>query len=92
MSNSEIPKDGHNPYAHHPGFESGGCPIRYTVTQRSPYGAMTGGGFGCEITGGLCLPGEHCEARRTEAARQDAFRAIVDKIRDQPKVVVFHYD
>lgn len=75
-----IPKDGVNPYADHPGYEQGACPLRYTVTHRGAYGAIGYAGFGCEMTGGHCLPGEHCEGRRKEADRQDEFRAMLSPV------------
>ena len=59
-----LPKDGVNPYENHPGFEASGYHLRYTVTQRSPWGGITSGGFGCEANGGHCLPGEQCDKRR----------------------------
>ncbi len=74
MSERLIPADGVNPYASHPGFDAPSCPLRYTVTQRGPFGGVKGG-FGCEMTGGHCLPGEHCDARRSRAEVQDAFKA-----------------
>jgi hypothetical protein len=82
-----IPKDGGNPYANHPGFEQNECPIRYTVTPRSAYGVQTGGGFGCEVTGGHCLPGEHCGKRRADAKAQDELKAMLDEVRHLPKVI-----
>ena len=79
MSCSErlIPADGHNPYAEHPGFDAQGCGLQYTVTHRGALGGMKGG-FGCEMTGGHCLPSEHCAKRREDAARQDTFVAMLN--------------
>jgi hypothetical protein len=76
MNERLIPEGGKNPYADHPGFTADGCPLRYTVTQRGAYGGVRGG-FGCEMTGGHCLPGEHCAKRREDAARQEAFAQSV---------------
>lgn len=77
MSRRLIPEGGDNPYADHPGFVADACPIRYTVTPRNAWGVQMGGGFGCEITGGHCLPGEHCEARRARAKQQDELAAAI---------------
>lgn len=71
-----IPKGGHNPYAEHPGFDAQTCGLQYTVTHRGALGGMKGG-FGCEMTGGHCLPDEHCAKRRADAAKQDAFRSMI---------------
>jgi hypothetical protein len=75
MNRLLIPADGHNPYADHPGFEAGECPLRYTVTHRGPYG-KSGGAFGCEMTGGHCVPGDQCAQRRKDAAAQDARQVL----------------
>jgi hypothetical protein len=80
MNERLIPVDGVNPYADHPGFTESACPIRYTVTQRGAYGGVKGG-FGCEITGGHCLPGEHCERRRADAAEHDRIAALLKEAR-----------
>ena len=76
MNELLIPEGGTNPYAEHPGFVANDCPIRYTVTQRGPYGGVKGG-FGCEMTGGHCLPGEHCAKLRADACRQCELAALV---------------
>ena len=77
-----IPKDGKNPYADHPGFDARECPIRYTVTQTGAYGGIRGG-FGCEITGGHCLPGEHCSKRQADAKEQDELKVMFQTARDK---------
>jgi hypothetical protein len=77
MDQNTIPKDGVNPYASHPGFDATECPLRYTVSHRSPYGALGYCGFGCEMTGGHCLPGDDCEDKRARAAQQDEIRKLV---------------
>lgn len=64
-SELQIPKGGVNPYADHPGFDAQGCHLQYTVTRRGVWGGVMGG-FGCEVTGGHCLPGEHCANRREQ--------------------------
>lgn len=74
MDERLIPKGGANPYADHPGFDAQACPLQYTVTQRGAYGGVRGG-FGCEMTGGHCLPGGHCEARRQKAREMDEIKA-----------------
>lgn len=76
MDPLKIPKDGKNPYTDHPGFASQACTLQYTVTRTGSYGGVAGG-FGCEMTGGHCLPGEHCAKRREDAARQNAFAQLV---------------
>jgi hypothetical protein len=90
MDERLIPKDGVNPYADHPGFTATGCPIRYTVTQRGAYGGVRGG-FGCEITGSHCLPGEHCAKRREDAAQQDALSKLLDGARLAHPDKIFPY-
>lgn len=82
MSDMTIPKDGVNPYADHPGFTASGCPLRYTVTQRGPWGHIGSCGFGCEMTGGHCLPGEQCEGFRAKAAEHDRMKAIFQLARE----------
>lgn len=42
----------------HPGFDAPTCPLRYTVVAH-PYGTSRDG-YGCEWTGGHCLPGPGC--------------------------------
>lgn len=69
-----VPRDGENPYASHPGFDAGDCELRYTVTKKDAWGGFAGGGFGCEYSGGHCLPGEGCAQRRHEAREQDERR------------------
>jgi hypothetical protein len=66
-----IPKDGVNPYADHPGFAAAECPLRCTVTGRAALGGVTRCGFGCEMTGGHCVPGAQCDGYRAQAAEQD---------------------
>ena len=61
---NQVPEDGFNPYANHPGFDAVGCYLQYTVTQRGPWGNISSAGFGCEATGGHCLPGSQCEKRK----------------------------
>ncbi len=70
----------------HPGHDAAGCPIRASVTQRSPYGVPVGGGYRCEMTGGHCLPGEHCDKRRADAAEQDEREAMFEAARGRPMV------
>lgn len=57
-----IPIDGENPYANHPGLDAQGCHLQYTVTPA--YYSSSMHGFGCEVTGGHCLPCEQCQLRR----------------------------
>lgn len=78
MSECTIPADGINPYAEHPGFKASSCPLRYTVTQRSAYGAVSTCGFGCEMTGGHCVPSTYCDKRRADAEQQDRMRALFE--------------
>lgn len=59
-----VPEDGVNPYADHPGFSATTCPDRITITQRGPYGSISGCGFACSRTGGHCLP-ESCQVWQT---------------------------
>ena len=73
-----IPEGGINPYADHPGFTTD-CRLRITVTQRSAYGGFHRGGFACEITGGHCVPSEHCEKRRADADAQDNLRKLCEE-------------
>ena len=79
MNADLIPVGGENPYADHPGFAAASCSLRYTVTQRGAYGQMTGCGFGCEMTGGHCVPGEHCDSRRSKAAADDNLKALIER-------------
>lgn len=67
-----IPIDGKNPYADHPGFEAGGCELRYTVT---PSTSVSSYGFGCEATGGHCVPGAYCQSRRDVTFVEQQIRA-----------------
>jgi hypothetical protein len=84
MSADQIPAGGTNPYANHPGFVASSCPLRYTVTQRSAYGVPTNCGFGCEMTGGHCTPGEHCADRLKHAAQQDEISRMFKATRGNP--------
>lgn len=59
-----IPIDGVNPYSNHPGFDEKNCHLQYTVTQLNPYGSIKSAGFGCEVTGGHCLPRDKCKELR----------------------------
>ena len=59
-----LPEGARNPYASHPGFDAQGCHLQYTVVP-ALY-ASSRPGFGCEVTGGHCLPGDQCEARRAK--------------------------
>jgi len=68
MQERMVPQDGVNPYASHPGFDAQGCPLQYTVTQRGPWGDIGHCGFGCRVTGGHCLPGDHCAELRAKNA------------------------
>lgn len=56
-----IPQGGENPYAKHPGFDAQSCPLQYVVT---PSTRMSHHGFGCDVTGGHCLPGDQCQKLR----------------------------
>lgn len=47
----------------HPGHDAPDCSLRRTVNA-SPTGTSRHG-YGCFTTGGHCLPGPHCEGRRT---------------------------
>jgi hypothetical protein len=60
----------------HPGISAEDCELRRTVTQKNLYGVITRAGFGCNATGGHCVPCDDCEARRIFAKQQDAFNAI----------------
>jgi hypothetical protein len=55
-------------HANHPGWDADGCPLRLTVTPK--WSVPAAPGFACSWTGGHCLPGERCDARR-ESARKD---------------------
>lgn len=46
----------------HPGHESGCCPLRYDVSSHRTDGC--GGGYGCSVTGGHCIPSEGCDELR----------------------------
>lgn len=64
-----------DPHADHPGYDARECPLSLKVTQRSPWGPITRAGFSCLMTGGHCLPGEHCDDRRkreTEIRQREA--------------------
>ena len=56
-------------YESHPGFDSQGCRLQYTVVP-AMY-ASSRPGFGCWATGGHCVPGDHC-AGRLERIEGDA--------------------
>jgi hypothetical protein len=70
MENKDLPSSdqllpGSAPFANHPGYDAAGCPLREVVVART---SVTNNGFRCHMTGGHCLPGEHCESRRKRAA------------------------
>lgn len=60
----------------HPGHEVE-CHLKYKVTGRGPWGHTAHCGYGCEMTGGHCVPGPHCDARSCKAKQQDEFRALI---------------
>lgn len=51
-------------HARHPGWDADGCHLRYVVTSRGPWGQIDRAGFGCEVTGGHCLPCDRCDKLR----------------------------
>ena len=65
-----IPNGGKNPYADHPGFDAQGCALQITVTRAGVWGGVQGG-FSCSLTGGHCLPCDHCDERRKIGAKHD---------------------
>lgn len=79
-----------DPHADHPGYEARECPLSLKVTQRSPWGPVTRAGFSCLMTGGHCVPDEHCDARRKREAEYQERRAQIDADRGLPPVVPFH--
>lgn len=66
MNERLVPEGGENPYAKHPGFDAQECSIQYVVT---PATSVVAHGFGCSETGGHCVPGAYCDARRASYAK-----------------------
>lgn len=62
-----------NPYEDHPGHSAITCPLRYTVIPH-PLGSSSHG-YGCEGTGGHCVPGHYCDARRLHIPFTKEFRS-----------------
>lgn len=52
----------------HPGFDAPDCPLRRTVVAHR-YGTSRNG-YGCDWTGGHCLPGRRCDAIRLRARQE----------------------
>lgn len=67
MDTRILPTGAYNSYAMHPGFDEQECPVQYVV---HPANSRVAPGFGCKITGGHCLPGEHCTQRRADFAKR----------------------
>lgn len=61
----------HGLHSNHPGHDAR-CELR-TQINAHPRGSSSNG-YGCNVTGGHCVPGEYCENRRTEAHNQDLAR------------------
>jgi hypothetical protein len=71
MSNENLPSSemllpGTAAFSNHPGYDAAGCELREVVVAHS---YATNNGFRCYMTGGHCLPGEHCADRRVRAAK-----------------------
>jgi hypothetical protein len=69
-SNSKLPSSdellpGSAPFKSHPGFDAPECELREIVVAKT---SVTNNGFRCHMTGGHCLPGEHCDSRRQRHA------------------------
>jgi len=58
-------------FSNHPGYDASGCTLRETVVAAS---YASNNGFRCYMTGGHCVPGEHCESRRQRAAKALKFQ------------------
>ena len=61
----------------HPGYEAGDCFLRRTVTGKRSDGCA--GGYGCNATGGHCVPGEKCEQWRAEEHERLAFKSLIEE-------------
>jgi hypothetical protein len=65
----------HGKHANHPGHNVS-CELRTQVNAH--FQGTSSNGYGCDMTGGHCVPSEHCDNRRNEARQQDAMRADTD--------------
>jgi hypothetical protein len=65
-------------YPNHPGFDARDCPLRRHVTHRRTDGGS--GGYGCDYTGGHCLPGSYCSDRQFEAEVESDRRADFERL------------
>lgn len=86
MDEMTLPKDGANPYANHPGFTAHDCDLRYTVTQRNPWGVIGNCGFGCQISGAHCLPNGECEGRKARYKERQEFMSHLDSLRSNNRL------
>lgn len=59
-------------FSNHPGYSAQDCELREVVVAAS---YATNNGFRCYWTGGHCVPGEHCEARRKANQEQESREA-----------------
>lgn len=71
-------------HANHPGWSADGCAARIVVSPRG--GSPNGGGFACGVTGGHCLPGEKCDARRVSWMEFEAQEAMVETMRSEMRM------
>jgi hypothetical protein len=74
MMNDELPSShtllpGSAPFSQHPGYDAAGCELREVVVAQT---SVANNGFRCYMTGGHCLPGEHCEDRRQHNRKLEA--------------------
>ncbi|WP_455233503.1 hypothetical protein [Geopseudomonas aromaticivorans] len=61
----------------HPGHSALGCELQITVN-RAPCSSSSNG-YACSATGGHCMPGDNCAARRGEAVAEPVPAARVTK-------------
>lgn len=65
---------GSSRFCDHPGYAADACPIREIVVAAT---YASNNGFRCGLTGGHCVPGEHCEARRARVAKREQVSAML---------------
>ena len=54
----------------HPGFDAPECPLRSVIVAHI-YGTSRDG-YGCDYTGGHCVPDGYCDKRRAKASGASA--------------------
>lgn len=81
---TDKPYEAVNPHADHPGYDSRNCPLSLQVTGRGPWGQIARAGFSCLMTGGHCLPDEHCDDRRAREAEYREREALFAEARTKP--------